>query len=139
MLRINMRFTMFNSHCNWIVIWLDSYFSRNFTLDNITVWYIGSNFNFFISLTLNYLLTDFMTIFFVDDCLSSGVSTVSNNRILARISRHNSLVTDSLAIDQSCVSWNWRYIDRLNLSWVVLIVLVLGCRGALRIFIDYIA
>ena len=228
-----MTLAVFNSYSNWIVSWLDSYFSRNFTLDNITVWYIGSNFNSFISSTRHYLFTDFRTIFFfVDDCLSSVVSSVSNIylwwlsfrsnydtwnfttsciprnswdiyfiksmrtifwpiivsyfisnfinccssckgnslsssglltlwvcnryfssnclvqiiisnvsniRILARVSRHNSLVTDSLAIDQSCVSWNWRYIDRLNLSWVAFIVLVLGSRGALRIFIDYIA
>ena len=228
-----MTLAVFNSYSNWSVIWLDSYFSRNFTLNNITIWNLWRYLNSFISFTRHYLFTDFRTIFIlVDDCLSSVVSSVSNIylwwlsfrsnydtwnfttscvawhiwyinfvksmltifwpiivsyfvsnlincctsckgnslssswlltlwvcnryfssnclvqiiisnvsniRILARVSRHNSLVTDSLAIDQSCVSWNWRYIDRLNLSWVAFIVLVLGSRGALRIFIDYIA
>src|SRR5690625_5155101 len=102
-----MTLAVFYGYSNWCVIWFDSYFAWNLTLDNITIRYIGSNFNLFISLTRNYLFTDFRTIFIlVDDCLSSVVSSVSNTRILARVSRHNSLVTDRLAIDLSCVSWN---------------------------------
>ena len=74
-----MTLAVFYGYSNWCVIWFDSYFAWNLTLENITIRHIGSNFNSFISFTRHYLFTDFRTIFIlVDDCLSSIVSSVSN-------------------------------------------------------------
>ena len=118
-----MTLAVFYGYSNWCVIWFDSYFAWNLTLENITIRHIGSNFNSFISFTRHYLFTDFRTIFIlVDDCLGSVISSVSNIYLWWLSFRSN---CDTWNFTTSCVAWHIWYINfvksMLTIFWPIIV------------------